>query len=142
MPGAAATTSAATWAIAAHCRSLVVALLTSWFAGFAGVLGAGVVYLLKRNDSAFVGAHAREAINFNLSMFIYTVAALAIGVALGAFTVLTLGIGLLLTAPATLVLLLVVAIVAVLWLVCSVIAAVKAWNGEAYRYPLALRLLS
>ena len=55
---------------------------------------------------------------------------------------LTLGIGLLLTAPATLVLLLVVAIVAVLWLVCSVIAAVKAWNGEAYRYPLALRLLS
>ena len=126
----------------AHVAALVLALLTSWFAGFAGVLGAGVVYLLKRNDSAFVGAHAREAINFNLSMFIYTVAALAIGVALGAFTVLTLGIGLLLTAPATLVLLLVVAIVAVLWLVCSVIAAVKAWNGEAYRYPLALRLLS
>ena len=126
----------------AHVAALVLALLTSWFAGFAGVLGAGVVYLLKRNDSAFVGAHAREAINFNLSMFIYTVAALAIGVALGAFTVLTLGIGLLLTAPATLVLLLVVAIVAVLWLVCSVIAAVKAWNGEVYRYPLALRLLS
>ena len=130
------------WAAMAHVAALVLALLTSWFAGFAGVLGAGVVYLLKRNDSAFVGAHAREAINFNLSMFIYTVAALAIGVALGAFTVLTLGIGLLLTAPATLVLLLVVAIVAVLWLVCSVIAAVKAWNGEAYRYPLALRLLS
>ena len=126
----------------AHVAALVLALLTSWFAGFAGMLGAGAVYLLKRDDSAFIAAHAREAFNFNLSMFIYALVAIAIGIALGVFSVLTLGLGLLLAAPAGLVLLLLVAAVAVLWLVCSVIAAVKAWNGESYRYPLTLRLLS
>ena len=61
---------------------------------------------------------------------------------LGAFSVLTLGLGLLLAAPAALVLLLVIGVVAVVWLVCSLIGAVKAWNGEAYRYPLTIRLLS
>ena len=130
------------WAAMAHVAALVLALLTSWFAGFAGMLGAGVVYVLKRGESPFVAAHAREAFNFNLSMFIYTLVAIAIGIALGAFSVLTLGLGLLLAAPAALVLLLVIGVVAVVWLVCSLIGAVKAWNGEAYRYPLTIRLLS
>ena len=134
------TSSERQWAAVAHVAALVLALATTWFAGFAGMLGAGVVYLLKRDDSAFVAAHAREAINFNLSMFIYAVLAIAIGVALGAFTVLTLGVGLILTAPAAVVLVALVALVALVWLVCSIIAAVKAWNGETYHYPLALRL--
>jgi hypothetical protein len=56
-------------------------------------------------------------------------------------TVLTLGLGLILTLPAGLVLLAAVVAIAVMWLVCSVIAAVRAWNGEEYRYPLTLRLL-
>jgi uncharacterized Tic20 family protein len=55
--------------------------------------------------------------------------------------VLTLGLGILLTAPAGLLLALAIAAIAVLWLVCSIIATVKAWNGERYRYPLTLRLL-
>ena len=129
------------WAAAAHLGALLLALLTSWFAGAAGVLGAGAVYLLKRNQSAFVADHAREAVNFNLSMLIYACAALAIGVVLVGATVLTLGLGLILTAPAGLVLLLAIAGIAVLWLVCSVVATIKAWNGEAYRYPLTLRLV-
>ena len=130
------------WAAMAHIAALVLALLTTWFAGFAGMLGAGAIYLMKRDASPFVAEHAREAFNFNVSMFIYALVAIAIGIALGVFSVLTLGLGLLLAAPAGLVLLLLVAAVAVLWLVCSVLAAVKAWNGESYRYPLTLRLLS
>jgi uncharacterized Tic20 family protein len=27
-----------------------------------------------------------------------------------------------------------------MWLVCSIVAATRAWNGEPYRYPLTLRL--
>ena len=125
----------------AHIAALVLALLTTWFAGFAGMLGAGAIYLMKRDASPFVAAHAREAFNFNVSMFIYALVAIAVGVALGVFTVITLGVGLLLTAPAALVLLLACGAVALLWLVCSIIAAVKAWNGESFRYPLTLRLL-
>jgi len=128
------------WAALAHLSALVLALLTSWIAGIAGVLGAGAVYLLKRNDSAFVAEHAREAINFNLSMFIYACAAVALAVVLVGATVLTLGLGIILTAPAGLVLLLAVAAIAVLWLVCSILATIKAWNGEHYRYPFTLRL--
>jgi uncharacterized Tic20 family protein len=119
----------------------VLALCTGWIAGAAGMLGAGIVYLVKRGDSSFVAGHAREAFNFNLSMFVYACAAAAIAVALVGVTVLTLGLGILLTAPAGLLLALAIAAIAVLWLVCSIIATVKAWNGERYRYPLTLRLL-
>ena len=78
------------WAAIAHLSALVLALLTSWIAGAAGVVAAAVVYLLKRDDSTFIADHAREAINFNLSMFIY-VLAVVIGVVLVGATVLTLG---------------------------------------------------
>src|SRR3546814_14807659 len=58
------------WAALAHLSALVLALMTSWIAGAAGVLAAVVVYMIKRDDSPFASAHAREAINFNLSLFI------------------------------------------------------------------------
>jgi uncharacterized Tic20 family protein len=135
------TSSERQWAAGAHLAALLLALCTGWIAGAAGMLGAGIVYLVKRDDSTFAAEHAREAFNFNLSMFIYACAAVAIAVALVGATVLTLGLGIILTAPAGLVLMLAVAAIAVLWLVCSIIATVKAWNGEHYRYPLTLRLL-
>lgn len=128
------------WAACAHLAALVLALCTSWMAGIAGVLGAGAVYMFKRDDSAFVAAHAREALNFNLSMFIYAAVACAIAVVLVGATVLTLGIGAIVTLPAGLLLLAVFVVIALMWLVCSVIAVLRAWNGEAYRYPLTLRL--
>jgi len=128
------------WAAGAHLAALVMALLTTWMAGLAGVVGAGVVYLLKRDSSQFVAEHAREALNFNLSMFIYAIVAFGLTIALVGATVLTLGIGLILTLPAGIVLALAAAAIAVLWLVCSVIATIKAWNGERYRYPFSIRL--
>jgi uncharacterized Tic20 family protein len=128
------------WAAFAHILALVLALCTGWIAGVAGMLGAGIVWFLKRDASPFVAAHAREAFNFNFSMFLYAAIAAVIAFVLVGATVLTLGIGLILTAPAGLVLALVIAAVALLWLVCSLIAASKAWNGEPYRYPLTLRL--
>ncbi len=129
------------WAASAHISALVLAALTTWMAGAAGLVGAGTVYLLKREESGFVADHAREALNFNLSMFIYSCAAAAIAVALVGATILTLGIGLILTLPAGILLAMTVAAIAILWLVCSVIAAIKAWNGERYRYPLTIRLV-
>ena len=129
------------WAASAHVLALVLALLTSWVAGIAGVVGGLAVWLLKRDDSPFAAEHAKEALNFNLSMFIYACAACAIGVVLVGATVLTLGLGIILTAPAGILLLLAVGAIAVLWLVCSIIATVKAFNGESYRYPLTMRLV-
>ena len=129
------------WAASAHIGALVLAALTTWVAGAAGVIGAGTVYLLKREQSDFVAEHAREALNFNLSMFIYACVAAAIAVALVGATILTLGIGLILTLPAGILLALAGAAIAILWLLCSVVAAIKAWNGERYRYPLTIRIV-
>lgn len=129
------------WAAGVHVLALLLALLTTWMAGIAGVVGALAVWMIKRDESEFIADHAKEALNFNLSMFIYACAAVLIGFVLLGATVLTLGLGLILTAPAGIALLLAAAAIAIAWLVCSVIATVKAFNGERYRYPLSIRLI-
>lgn len=129
------------WAAAAPIAALAAAALTHWFAGVAGTLAALAVWMLVRDKSAFASAHAREAANFNLSMFLYALAAGAIGIVLVGATVLTLGIGALVAIPAGIVLLCVIGAIALAWLVCTLVAAVKAWDGKPYRYPLTIRLL-
>ena len=128
------------WAAIAHVAALVLALCTSWVGGAAGMLGAGIVWLLKRDASPFVAAHAREALNFNFSMFLYAAIAAVIAFVLVGTTVLTLGLGAILTVPAGILLAIVIGAVALMWLVCSLVAASRAWNGQPYRYPLTLRL--
>lgn len=141
LPAASPSHSERQWALAAHLAALLLALLTSWLVGVAGVLGALAVWLLKRDESEFVAGHALEALNFNLSMLVYACVAVAIGIALVGISIITLGLGLLLTIPAGLVLLLAVAAIAVLWLVASIMAMVAAWNGQPFRYPVSIRLL-
>lgn len=114
------------WAMAAHLAAFACALLTSWFFGIGGALGALAVWFFKRDESAFVAEHAKEALNFNVTMVI--VAVLLIGV-----SIFTLGIGLMLTIPAA-------AIIAIVWFVCTLIAAMRAKEGLTYRYPMTLRL--
>lgn len=128
------------WAASAHVGALLAALATSWIAGIAGALAALAVWMLVRDRSAFSAEHAKEAVNFNLSMFIYAAVAVGITILLVGATVLTLGIGLLFTAPAGVVLLLAYAGIAVAWFVCSLIAAFKAYDGQPYRYPITIRL--
>lgn len=115
------------WAAGVHVAALLLAFLTSWAAGIAGMVAAAVVILLKpANGSAFVELHAKEAFNFNLSMFLYMLIAYVL-----AFV--TLGIGLLVILPVGLVFV-------VVWLVCSIKAAMRANDGLTYRYPLTFRL--
>ena len=116
------------WAAGAHAAALLAALLTSWVAGVAGAVAALAVWMLVRDKSAFAAAHAREAVNFNLSMFIYA----ALSVLLVVFT---LGIGLLVAVPMWIVL-------ALVWIVCTLVAAFKAYDGQSYRYPLTIRLFN
>lgn len=114
------------WAAGAHVAALLAAMLTSLWAGVAGAIAALVVWMLVRDKSAFATEHAKEAVNFNLSMFIYA----AIAVLLVIFT---LGIGLIVALPMWLVL-------ALAWIVCTLLAAFKAYDGQPYRYPITIRL--
>ena len=114
------------WAAGAHVAALLAAMLTSLWAGVAGAIAALVVWMLVRDKSAFATEHAKEALNFNLSMFIYA----AIAVVLVIFT---LGIGLIVALPMWVVL-------ALAWIVCTLLAAFKAYDGQPYRYPITIRL--
>ena len=114
------------WAAGAHVAALLAAMLTSLWAGVAGAIAALIVWMLVRDKSAFATEHAKEALNFNLSMFIYA----AIAVVLVVFT---LGIGLIVALPMWVVL-------ALAWIVCTLLAAFKAYDGQPYRYPITIRL--
>jgi uncharacterized Tic20 family protein len=104
------------WAMAAHLSAFVGA----WVAlAFVGPL---VVWLIKRDEHPFVEQHAREALNFNLTLLIYIVVA-------GILALVLIGIPLLIAIGIT-------------WLVLTIIAAVRAANGEPYRYPLTIRFVS
>jgi len=115
-----------TWAAAAHWSALVAAFVALAF------LGPLVVMLARGNHSPWVRRHAVESLNFQLSMLIYGVAGTVIALVL---TLVTLGIGLVVVIPLALAF-------AAFWLVMTIIGAVKANNGEDYRYPLTIRMVS
>lgn len=114
------------WAVAAHLSALVA------FAGIPSLIGPLVVWLAKKDQDAYVAAHAVHALNFNISVLIYTTVAVGATAVIG---VATLGIGLLLAIPA-----LIVAFI--IWLVLVILGSVAASRGEQYRYPMTIGFLS
>lgn len=101
-----------TMAILAH----IGGLFTSWVAPL-------IIYLIKKSepDGAFATDQAKEALNFQLTIFIAYFACAILTVVL---------IGILLFW-----------VVGLVNLVLCIVAAVKASNGETYRYPFAIRLI-
>lgn len=116
------------WAMFAHLCALLGGLLTSAAGGWGCFVGPLIIYLVKKDRSPFVAEQARQALNFNITVALVLVALILLSIA-------TLGIGLIIAIPLWVV-------VGVGWLVLAIIASVKANNGERYRYPLTLRLVS
>lgn len=111
-------------------RNLGAVAHLSAFVAVAGVpsfIGPLVVWLVHRDRDRWVAEQARDALNFNLSLLIYAGAALLL-------SVVTIGLGLLVTVPAAVA-------AAIAWLVLTVLAALRAAEGERYRYPLTLELI-
>jgi uncharacterized Tic20 family protein len=109
---------ACTWAMLCHIAGLggfVVPAIGS-------VIGPLVVWQIKKDLHPFVNQHGKEALNFQISMLIY-------GVIAGLLCFVCIGMVLL---PA----------VVIVDIVFLIIAALKASNGEAYRYPLTIRLIA
>lgn len=113
------------WALAAHASALAGALM----GGLAAFVGPLVVWLLRRDDP-FAAEHARQALNFNLSVLCYVVVGAVASVVL---VVLTLGLALIVLLPA-------LAVAFVAYVVVSVLGAFAASRGRSFRYPLALPL--
>ena len=96
-------------------------------AGFAGfplpivgfVLGPLMVWLHKKHDHPFIDQHGKEAVNFQISMFIYMVlASLLITVCIGAILL---------------------AALAIADVIFIAVAASKASDGELFCYPMVIK---
>jgi uncharacterized Tic20 family protein len=84
----------------------------------APVIAPLVIYLIKKEESAYVAAHAKESLNFQITAFIVSIG-LAITI-----------IGL--------------ALIWIVWIgvfILVIIASIKASDNKLYRYPLTLRLI-
>jgi uncharacterized Tic20 family protein len=110
------------FALAAHLSALLALFVGLPF------IGPLVIYLIKKDDP-FVRQHAAEALNFNLSVMLYAVVLFVVGAIL------------LIVVVGFLVWLLLIPL-GIVWLVLVVIAAVKAGQGETYRYPLTIRFVN
>ena len=100
--------------------------VAAWIA--MGFLAPLIIMLVKGNDSAYVRRHSVESLNFQISMLIYGVAAFLI-------VLITFGLGAIVIVPLAIV-------VGIAYVVVVILATVKAANGEDYRYPLTIRMVS
>ncbi|MET3878189.1 MULTISPECIES: DUF4870 domain-containing protein [Chitinophaga] len=128
-----------TWGAVVHLGGIIGMLILPTVGNIIGVL---IFWLIKKNESTFVDSQGKEAINFQITLSIAAVIVNLINNIATGFWSLTsfwrhargefyntwgwtnlLG---------------------VLWLlnvIFSIIAAVKASNGQSYKYPLSVRLV-
>lgn len=83
-----------------------------------------ILWLVNKDKMPFVNDQGKESVNFQISITIYVLASLLIGIV-------TCGIGLLLMF-----------VPVVFALVMAIIASLEANKGVAYRYPLCIRIIN
>lgn len=106
-----------TWDILCH-----ISALAGFVIPFGNVFGPLVVWLIKRDQMPSVNEHGKEALNFQISVAIYAIIAwLTVFILIGFILLPAVIIG---------------------FLVLTIIATVKASNGEFYRYPFTIRFIS
>jgi uncharacterized Tic20 family protein len=88
---------------------------------FAPIIGPLIIWLIKKDESSFIDYHGKEYFNFLISYSIYSVVS-------GVLTLVLIGfIGL--------------AILGIMAFVFTIIAAVKAYEGNEYRFPWIFRII-
>lgn len=86
-----------------------------------GILGPLVIYLLKKDESGFVEANAKESLNFQITIYLaYIISGILIFAIIG-FVLL--------------------AILGILNVILVIIATIKASENRIYRYPFNMRLI-
>jgi len=89
---------------------------------FGHILGPLVIWLLKKEEFPFVNDQGKEALNFQISFTIYLLISIVLCFVLVGFLAL--------------------AALGVVWVIFTIVAAVSASDGKAYRYPLTIRFIS
>lgn len=92
--------------------------LSSFFTTFVGPL---VLWLIKKDESELVDFHGRQYLNFLISYTIYGVVSAILMIVLIGFIL--------------------IFVVSIAGLIFTIIAAVKAYDGERYEIPFIIRFL-
>jgi uncharacterized protein len=123
---------AKTWSMMCH-----LSVFAGFIVPFGNIFGPLTVWLMKRDSIAEVREHGREALNFQLSITIYSI------VLTVAFFAGMLGAAME-RSPALMIVAIGITIVALslFSLVCIIIATVRASRGETFIYPLSIRFIS
>lgn len=96
--------------------------LAGFVVPFGSIIGPLVVWLMKREESSFVDRQGKEALNFQITMLIaFLISLVLVFVLIGFFLI---------------------AAVAIFDLIMIIVATIKASEGEDYRYPVSLRLVT
>ena len=106
-----------TWGGAAHWGALLASLV-----GGLAFLGPLLVLLIKGNESQWIRRQSVESLNFQISILIYALVSGLLLLVLIGFVLLPL--------------------VGLFWLIFTIIGSVKASNGDDYRSPLTIRMVS
>ena len=110
------------WGMIAH-----LSALAGFIIPFGNIAGPLIVWMIKKDAMPFVDDQGKESLNFNITVAIVFLALLLL-------SIVTFGIGLIIAIPLWI-------IIGLAWLVLTIIAALKAKDGIAYRYPFTLRLI-
>lgn len=104
------------WAMILHLSAFIGFLIP-----LGNVLGPLIIWLIKREESAFIDRHGKEALNFGITVTIYSaISSILIIVFIG---VLLLGA------------------LIIFWVIYVIIAAVKANEGHDFVFPLTFRFI-
>ncbi|MBL4953885.1 DUF4870 domain-containing protein [Neobacillus sp. OS1-32] len=88
---------------------------------FAPILGPLIIWLIKREESSFIDYHGKEYFNFFISYTVYCFISGILVIILIGFVAL--------------------AVLGIMAFVFTIIAAIKAYEGYEYRFPLIFRLI-
>lgn len=98
-----------------------LAMLAHLLGIVSGFIGALIIWLIKKDQSAFIDEQGKEALNFQITILIGFVIA-------GVLTIILIGA-------------LLMPVLLIVNLVFCILAAVAVSKGEHYKYPFAIRLL-
>lgn len=106
-----------TWGMLTHLSAFAQFIIPT----FGMIIGPLVIWLIKKDTMPFINDQGREVLNFNISVAIYFIISGALVLVMVGFVLLPL--------------------IALFWIVFTIIGAIKANEGVAYRYPLTIRFL-
>ena len=112
------------WAMFCHLAGL--AGLLPILPAIGSIIAPLIIWQVKKDESPFVDEQGKEAVNFQISMILYGLVG---------------SVACLITCVGAVLIPFVVGLVGIVDLVFLIIAAVKANNGQHYRYPLTIRFI-